>query len=74
VHWGTNAGREEPRRPGDLHGLDPTGSCTRRCSERAVTTGGGDASSLLRGEYRLGAPRGKGHPRPPPPVVDAPVP
>jgi hypothetical protein len=28
THWGADAGRGEPRRPGDLHGLDPSGPCT----------------------------------------------
>jgi hypothetical protein len=43
--------RRKPRRPGDLQGFDPSGSCTRRCSGRAVTTCGGNAGSPLRGEH-----------------------
>jgi hypothetical protein len=49
THWGADTGRGEPRHPGDLHGLDTLGSCTRMCSERAVTIGGGDAGSPLHG-------------------------
>jgi hypothetical protein len=66
AHWGADAGCGKPLRPRDLHGLDPLGSCTRRCSERAVTGGGGDAGSPPRGEHRSDAPGGRGHPRPPP--------
>jgi hypothetical protein len=67
AHWGADAGRGEPRCPRDLHGLDPLGSCTRRCSERAVAGGSGDVGSPPRGEHRLGAPGGGGLSRPPPP-------
>jgi hypothetical protein len=66
AHWGTDAGRGEPRRPRDLHGLDPSESCTRRCSECAVSGGGSDAGSPPRGEHRSGASGGGGHSRPPP--------
>jgi hypothetical protein len=67
THWGADVGRGEPCRPRDLHGLDPSGSCTRRCYERAVAGGGGDAGSPPRGEHRSGAPGGGGRSRPPAP-------
>jgi hypothetical protein len=66
AQWGADAGSGEPRRPEDLHGLDPSGSCTRRCSECAIAAGGGDAGSPLCEEHRPGALGGRGHSRPPP--------
>jgi hypothetical protein len=41
VHRGANIGRGEPRRPRDLHCLEPSGSIARRRSECAIA-GGGD--------------------------------
>jgi hypothetical protein len=74
VHWDATVGRGEPRHPRDLHRLYPSGSCTRRCSERAVTGGSGDAGSLPRRKHRSGTPGGGGRPWPPPLVADAPGP
>jgi hypothetical protein len=73
AHWGADVGRGEPHHPGDLHGLDPMGSCTRRCSERIIAAGGGDAGSPPGEEYRPGAPGGRGHPRLPPPRLRTPL-
>jgi hypothetical protein len=72
AHWGTNAGRGELRHPRDLHDLDPSGSCTRRCSERAVAGGGSNAGFPPRGEHRSGALGGGGRFRPPPPDCGCP--
>jgi hypothetical protein len=51
AHRGVDAGRGEPRRPRNLHGLNPLGSCTRRCSKRAVAGGSSDAGSLPHGPW-----------------------
>jgi hypothetical protein len=62
AHWSATAWRGKPRRPRDLHCLDPSGSRTRRYSEHAIAGGGGDAGSLPRGEHRSGTPGGGGRP------------
>jgi hypothetical protein len=53
--------------PRDLHRLDPSGSCTRRCSECAIAGGASDGGSPPHGKHRSGAPGGGGRPWPPPP-------